>query len=65
MVEQGFYFDAQSCETKWRLLKKMYVYSFNKINVTHKDVKPIKVWNYYYDMDKAIKGIPYEINGKK
>lgn len=29
MVEQGFYFDAKTCETKWHNLKKVYMY--NKI----------------------------------
>lgn len=26
MIEQGFYFDAETCETKWQDLKQMYMY---------------------------------------
>lgn len=63
MVEHGFYFDAEACEAKWRSLKKVYMY--NKTRTTKKDgTKHIIVWSHYYDMDRAIKGIPYEISGK-
>lgn len=63
MVERGFYIDALTCEIKWRNLKKIYMY--NKTRTINKDgTKHIIVWDHYYDMDKAIKGIPYEISGK-
>lgn len=63
MVESGFYFDAQACETKWRSLKKVYMY--NKTRSTKKyGTKHTIVWTHYNDMDKAIKGISYEISGK-
>lgn len=60
MVEQGFYFDALSCETKWRCLKKVYM--FNKTNQDNS--KDMIVWAHYHDMDRAIKGISYDISGK-
>lgn len=63
MVEHSFYFDAKACETKWRGLKKVYMY--NKTRSTKKDgTKHIIVWTHFCDMDRAIKGIPYEISGK-
>lgn len=63
MVEQGFYFDSLSCEAKWRSLKKVYMY--NKTRLVKKDgSKHIIIWAYYHDMDRAIKGISYEISGK-
>lgn len=62
MVERGFYFDVKACESKWRSLKKVYMY--NKTRGTKKDgSKHQIVWSHYNDMDKAIKGIPYEISG--
>lgn len=63
MVDRGFYFDAVACENKWRGLKK--VYTFNKTQSTKNDqTKHIIVWSHYYDMDRAIKGIAYELSGK-
>lgn len=63
MVECGFYIDAHKCQIKWRNLKKIYIY--NKTRTNNKDgTKHIIVWEHYCDMDKAIKGIPYEISGK-
>ncbi|VVC33974.1 Hypothetical protein CINCED_3A017160 [Cinara cedri] len=61
MVEQGFYFDALSCEAKWRSLKKVYMY--NKTKTVKKDgSKHTVVWAHYHDMDRAIKGISYDIS---
>ncbi|XP_008186014.1 uncharacterized protein LOC100164223 isoform X1 [Acyrthosiphon pisum] len=60
LVEHGFYFDAQTCDTKWRSLKKIYMY--NKTRNSKKDNKHPITWNHYSEMDKAIKGIPYEIS---
>lgn len=63
MVERGFYFDALACETKWRGLKKVYMY--NKTRTTRKDgSKHVVVWSHYSDMDKVIKGITYDASGK-
>lgn len=63
LVDHGFYFDAQACDTKWRSLKKVYMY--NKTRNCKKDgSKHQFTWNHYSEMDKAIKGIPYEISGK-
>jgi hypothetical protein len=62
MVEYGYYFDTLACETKWRELKKTYMYY--KSHITKKDgYKNKKVWPFYCDMEKAINGIPYEISG--
>lgn len=64
MFERGFYFDAQACESKWHGLKKVYMY--NKTRTSKKDgTKHIIVWAHYGDMDKAIRGIPYGLSGKK
>ncbi|XP_015380189.1 PREDICTED: uncharacterized protein LOC107173948 [Diuraphis noxia] len=61
LVEHGFYFDAQSCDVKWRSLKKIYMY--NKTRNSKKDGNKHPVtWNHYSEMDKAIKGIPFEIS---
>ncbi|XP_027846330.2 uncharacterized protein LOC114126555 isoform X3 [Aphis gossypii] len=61
LVDRGFYFDAQACDTKWRSLKKVYMY--NKTRTCKKDgSKHQFTWNHYSEMDKAIKGIPYEIS---
>lgn len=63
LVEHGFYFDAQACDTKWRSLKKVYMY--NKTRNSKKDSNKHPVtWNHYSEMDKAIKGIPFEISGE-
>jgi len=63
MAESGFYIDALKCQIKWRNLKKIYMY--NKTRTINKDgTKHIIVWEHYCDMDKAIKGIHYEISGK-
>jgi len=63
MVEHGFYIDALSCKIKWHNLKKVYLY--NKTHAIKKDgTKRIIVWDYYCDMDRAIKGIPFDISGK-
>lgn len=63
MVERSYYFDAKACESKWRSLKKVYMY--NKTRDPKKDgTKHIIVWAHYCDMDRAIKGIPYDISGK-
>lgn len=62
MVEYGYYFDALACETKWRSLKKVYMYY--KTRYTKKDgFKPKNVWPFYCHMEKAINDIPYEISG--
>lgn len=62
MVENGYYFDTLACETKWRDLKKSYMYY--KSHITKKDgYKNKKVWPFYCDMEKAINGIDYDISG--
>lgn len=62
MVEYGYYFDTFACETKWRDLKKIFMYYKTRTN--KKDCSKLKnAWAFYSDMEKAINGIPYEISG--
>lgn len=63
MVDRGYYFDALACENKWRGLKKVYM--FNKNRFAKRDgTKHMVAWSHYYDMDRAIKGIAYELSGE-
>ncbi|XP_050422985.1 uncharacterized protein LOC126834835 isoform X2 [Adelges cooleyi] len=62
MLERGYFYDAQSCENKWRYLKKIYLYNKTRLP---KQGSPKCTWEHYDDMDRAIKGIPLEPSGIK